>query len=179
MVKKKDELEVQRNRSNLRAAVAMNLAGIGWDVIAERRGFSSPKQAQMQVEKLMGETWGSSDVVAARARSLARKEALLRSVWDDATHPYLTTADGRDTDQRNELHLAYLDRAIRLAESIDRLQGTNAPTVVEVYRPGADEFMSTVAELRKALMAGEPEEADIFDAEVVDDEGEDDAQATG
>jgi len=159
-------------KPNLRAAVAAHLSGFGWDFIAENYGYGNPKTAQVAVETLIGRTWTSSDLSAARSKSLARKERLIQSVWYDATHPFLVDDDGKQTNQRNEAHWAALDRAIRIAESIDRLLGTNAAVQVEVYRPGAEELLSTVAQLREELMAGKPKEADIFDAEVIDDEEE-------
>lgn len=158
-----------------RAAVAAYLAGIDLGTIAKNYGYGSPKDAQVAIEILIGETWTPSDLSAVRNKSLARKERLLQSVWYDATHTFLVDKDGKQTDQRNELHLAYLDRAIRIAESIDRLTGANAPTQIEVYRPGSEEFLSTIAELRAAITEGEPQEADLFDEEIViedDDEPE-------
>lgn len=182
VVSKKDELEafdedlpeLDANGQSLRAAVAAHLAGFGYDIIAERYGYADPKSAQIAVEGLLGRTFTASDLPAARNKSRARKERLLQSVWYDATHPFIVDEKGNQTEQRNEAHLASLDRAIRIAESIDRLDGLNAPTQVEIYRPGAEEFLTTVSELREALMAGGPREADIFDADIVDDEEEDD-----
>lgn len=160
------------NTRTLRAATAAHLAGFGWDVIAERYGYSNPKGAQVAVEAFIGKTIGSGDLQAARYKSLARKERLLQSVWFDATHPFELDEFGEKTENRNEAHLASLDRATRILESIDRLQGLNAPTQVEIYRPGADEFLETIAELKKKVLEGTPQEGDIFDAEVVDDESE-------
>jgi hypothetical protein len=170
--------DLAKPKSDIRAAVAAHLAGIPWDVIATRYTFSSPKSAQIAVETLIGETWTSTDLAAARAKSLARKERMLQSVWEDATSPWTMHPTTGKRQERNDAHLQALDRALRIAESIDRLQGLNAPTQVEVYRPGADEFLSTVGELRAIIMRDLPEEADIFDAEIMDEDGGEDADPT-
>lgn len=164
--------EPKSQKTQLRAAVAAHLHGFSYDVIAERYRYSSAKTAQVAVEKALGETYTSSDVVAARNKSLARKEHLMQSVWYDATHPYQVDEDGRRTSKRNEAHLPALDRAIRIGESIDRLLGLQAPTQVEIYRPGSEEFLETITTLKAELLRGQPQEGDIFDAEIVDDEGE-------
>lgn len=165
-----DEPVVRSSRAQLLAAVAAHLAGFSYDVIAERYTYKSAKTAQIAIENMLGSSYTSSDLTAARNKSLARKERLLQAVWWDAIHPWEMDANGQQTTHRNEAHIAAVDRAVRLLESIDRLLGTNAPTQVEVYRPGADEFLTIVTDLKKAVMAGQPEEADIFDADVIDDE---------
>lgn len=168
-----DEEDLQPGKTNvshLRAAVAAHLAGFGWDMIAERYGFSSPMVAKITVERFIGETFTSGDLQAARNKSLSRKEKVLQGIWWDATHPFMADGDGQATDQRNEAHLASVDRAIRVMEGIDRLLGLNAPTQVEVYRPEANEFLEVLAALKQKELEGQPTEGDIFDAEIVEDE---------
>lgn len=156
--------------STLRAATAAHLAGFTWDQIAEKYTYSSPKAAQVAVETLIGSTFTSSDLAAARNKSLARKEQLLRGLHWDATHPYLLDTAGNRTEERNEAHLASVDRALRVMDSIDRLLGLNAPTQIEVYRPGAEEFMEIMGDIRGVMLEGTVREGNVFDAEVVDDE---------
>lgn len=163
------------NITNLRAAVAAHLAGFHWDVIAERYGFASPMTAKVTVERFIGETFTSSDLQAARNKSLSRKEKVLQGIWWDATHPFLSDTEGKATDQRNEAHLASVDRAIRVMEGIDRLLGLNAPTQIEVYRPEASEFLEVLATLKAKELEGKPSEGDIFDAEIMDDDDEPEA----
>lgn len=176
---KKRELDVdalelpkddQRTDTTTRAGVAMYLAGYGWDFIAERQGYSSPKAAQVAVEKFIGSTYEATDLLAARQKSLARKERLVQSLWSDATNPFELDEDGRRTNRRNENHLPAVDRTIRVLEGLDRLQGLNAPTMVEVYRPGADEFLDTVRVLKEKVLEEIPSEGNIFDGDVVDAE---------
>jgi hypothetical protein len=161
--------------AGLRAAIAAHLAGFPWDVIAERYNYQSPKTAQTAVETAIGNSWTSSDLSAARNKSLSRKEAILRGLYNDATQPYVLDKDGKSTGTRNDAHLPAVDRALRVLESIDRLLGLNAPVQMEIYRPDADEFMQVVTAMKQKLLEGEVKEADIFDAEVMDDEDESDA----
>lgn len=172
---KKDEKALEPSQNSLRAAIAAHLAGFPWDIIAERYSYSSPKQAQVAVETAIGQSWTSTDLSAARNKSLARKEAILRSLYNDATTPFVLDESGKPTKERNEAHLPAVDRALRVLESIDRLLGLNAPVQMEVYRPDADEFMQVVSSLKQKLLEGEVKEGDIFDAEVVDEEEEDGA----
>lgn len=158
------------NLTTLRAAVAAHLSGAPWDWIAERYRYSSATTARIAVEKFIGETFGPSDLVAARNKARARYERLLQGQWFDATHPFEVDAEGRPTETRNEAHFAAVDRARGLVGDLTRLDGLNAPTQLQVYVPGAEEMMEVVASLRAARMQGIAAEADIW---VVDGEDED------
>lgn len=162
----------KKSPTTIRAAVAMALAGYDYGQIAERFDYSSPFAAKTSVELMLGETVGEEDVKALRNKSLARKERLLSSLWWDATHPYLLDEDGKVTDQANERFFSASDRAARLTDSIDRLLGLNAPTQVEIYRPDTEEFLGTLAAMRQKILEGMPEEGDIFDVEVLDEDEE-------
>ncbi len=179
MAETEPEGEIERpapTEGTLRAAVAAHLAGFGWDIIAERYFYSSAKAAQVAVETMIGNSWTSSDLSAARNKSLARREAILRGLYADATTPYVLDDKGKPTSTRNEAHLPAVDRAIRVLEGIERLLGLNAPVQLEVYRPDADEFMELVSSMKQKMLEGEVQEADIFDAEVVEDEDEPDTE---
>lgn len=158
----------EKPESTLRAATAAHLAGFTWDQIATRYEYSSAKAVQVAVESLIGRTFTSSDLSAARNKSLARKEQILKGLYYDATHPFISDENGEKTGERNEAHLPAVDRALRVLESIDRLLGLNAPTQIEVYRPGAEEFMETLGEIRSAMLEGQVKEGDLWDAEVVE-----------
>lgn len=170
MGSKKVDSRDGKSDTTLRAAAAMALAGYGYDNIARTHSFSSAFAAKTAVEVLLGETVGDHDLQALRNKSLARKEKLLSGVWWDATHPFLPDDEGNDGPERNENYYAALDRAIRLGDAIDRLMGLNAPTQMEVYHPDAEEFIGTLNVLRQKMLEGQPEEGDIFDAEVLDDD---------
>ena len=167
----------ESNYSTMRAAVSWHLGGADWATIAQRFGYSSPQAARVAVEKFEGDLVGSSDITAARNKALARYERMLNSVWPDAVMPFLAEADGRPGKDRNEAHGAALDRARALVGDMVRLQGLAAPTQLQVYMPGADEMLEVVAALRSAKLSEIAQEADIFDAEEVDDteKGERDA----
>lgn len=168
----------QTNLTTLRAAVQWHLSGADWVEIAQRFDFSSPQAARVAVEKFEGDMVDSSSVAAARNKARGRYERLLQSVWYDATHPYVVDDSGRQTKDRNEAHEKALANARGLVGDLTRLDGLNAPTQLQVYVPGAEEIMQVVSELRTARLGEIAQEADIFDAEIVDDEeGEDEPAA--
>ena len=158
------------NLSTLRAAVAAHISGAPWDWIAERYQYSSPQTARVAVEKFIGETHTASDLTSARNKARARYERLLQGTWYDATHPFLVDDKGKQLAERNEAHLPSLDRARGLVGDLARLDGLNAPTQLQVYVPGADEIMEVVGALRQAKLEGTAKEANIFDAEVIEED---------
>lgn len=157
----------QSGSSTIRAAVALHLAGADWDIIATRCAYSSPQTARVAVEKFLGETYTASDLTSARNRARARYDRLLQSVWPDATRPFEFDAAGNQTGERNEAHMAALDRARALIGDLARLDGLNAPSQLQVYVPGSDEIMAVVATLRQAKLEGIAQEADPFGEEIV------------
>jgi hypothetical protein len=173
MTQKKPKDPGPQNATTIKAAVAAFVHGYDYAWIAERYKFSSAKAAQTAIEVRLGDMVGPQDAVAARNKSLARKEALLRPLMWDATHPWLVDELGIDTDERNETYWPALDRAIRLTDAIDRLLGSNAPTQIQVYRPDAQEFLATVAVLRQKALSEMPEEGNVFDADIVDEDESD------
>ncbi len=166
----------ETNMTTLRAAVQWHLSGADWHTIAQRFSFTSPKSAQMAVEGFEGSMIDSTDVEAARNKSLARYEAMLRGVWPDATAPFELDAAGNRTTKRNEAHMPAFDRARGLIGDIVRLKGLAAPAQLQLYMPDGDEIMQVVSTIRQAKLEGIAREADIFDGEVVEDEEEDDEQ---
>jgi hypothetical protein len=172
-----EQLEAaETNYSSLRAAVQWHLSGADWATIAQRFGYSSPQAARVAVEKFEGDMVDSSDVVAARNKARGRYERLLQSEWYDATHPFLVDNNGKQTEKRNDAHDKALANARGLVGDLVRLDGLGAPTQLQVYVPGSDEIMAVVQELREAKLGEIAREADIFDAEIEED---DDSEAAG
>ena len=157
----------------LRAAVQWHLSGADWMTIAQRFGYSSPNAARVAIERFEGDMVESTDVVAARNKARGRYERLLQGEWYDATHPFVVDDRGKQTKDRNEAHDKALQNARGLIGDIARLDGLNAPTQLQVYVPGSDEIMEVVATLREAKLGEIAREANIFDAEVVEDDEED------
>lgn len=170
VTKKEPGMEIKKITA-IRGAVAMFLAGYDLETIANRYQYSSAARAQEAIDRELAKSYTSADLSAARNKSLAQKMTLLRSLWPDATNPFLREEDGTITKQRNEAHLPYNKQALMVIESIDRLLGTNAATQVEFYRPDADEFLTTMASLRAIVLENEGVEGDIFDAEILEIEG--------
>lgn len=160
---------VARQSTTLRAAIAAHLGGAPWDWIAQTYGYSSPSRARVAIEGAMGETYNNTDLTAARNKARARYERLLRGIWNDATQPFLIE-DGEPTDKRNELHHSALDRARGLIGDLARLDGLNAPAQLQVYTPGSEEMLQYVGEIRRLALGEMPREADIWDAEIEEDE---------
>ena len=142
------------------AALALRLAGAGYDDVAEALGLANAQVARrMAEEALEARAW--DDVQGRdrmRAENGARLERLLRSVWAKATNP----------DHPEQL------TAVKVAkELIDRhckLYGLDAPQEVVIHTPTATEIDAWVAGMLGSsaaeLMAMEPE---VVEGEVVDE----------
>lgn len=153
---------------NLRKATTMSVHGYGWSKIAEECGYATPRSAQTAVERLLGETYTSSDLQSARTKARARYETILQSAMPDATNAYIRDDKGRVTTERNEAHFPAAALSVKLIESIARLDGLNAPTEIK-YSPGAIEFAETIGAIKQTLNADAPESGSIFDDEDIID----------
>jgi hypothetical protein len=170
LAEQKEAAETQL--TTLRAAVQWHLSGADWATIAERFKYSSPQAARVAVEKFEGDMVSDSDVIASRNKAAARYEKLLRVEWQDAITPYVLDSEGKPTSKRNPNHAAAWDRVRSVVGDLVRLQGSAAPTQLQLYVPGSEELMTVVNELRTAKLGEIAQEADIFDAEIVDDDDE-------
>lgn len=163
---------VRTNLTTMRAAVQWHLSGASWHSIAQRFFFSSPQAARVAVEKFEGDMVDSSDVAAARNKARARYERLLQAEWADATSPFKLDDKGHPTKERNDAHQQAMINARGLIGDLTRLDGLNAPSQLQLYVPGAEELMAVVSKLRDAEMGEIAREPDIWEAEVVEDDGE-------
>lgn len=151
--------EVARARDRkANAALELRKAGASWDEIAEVLGFPTARTALVAVEKAL-ENGLRTKESQEFMRNLAgqRLDRLLRSVWKKAIEP------------ENPEHLVAVTKARELIAQHAKLHGLDAPTEMVVHSPSAPELERWVASV---VQAGAPqlEEADIFDAEVVEDE---------
>lgn len=126
------------------AALALRLAGAGYDEIADALGLTSSAIARENVETaLEARAW---DDLAGRERMRseagARIERLLRSVWGKATNP----DDGE--------HLPAVKVARELIDRYVRLYGLDAPTEVIVHNPTVSEIDTWVASVISNGSAG-------------------------
>jgi hypothetical protein len=153
-----DLLDLPENVTRVQAAVALKLAGTSYTDIARVLEYSDPRYARLAVEKALAMTADSPEELAVlRVIQTKRYERLLASTWNKAVDP--------DDDE----HLAYNARATALVDRISKLHGVDAPAKVN-FTP-SDEYLQTYVQrfLALAQTAGDAEEADIEDAEIVDD----------
>jgi hypothetical protein len=117
------------------AALALRLAGAGYDEIADALGLPTALNAREQVETaLEARAWdNAAGRDKLRNEQTARLERLLRSVWGKATNP-------DDAE-----HLPAVKVARELIDRLIRLHGLDAPTEVVVHNPTAAEIDTWVA----------------------------------
>jgi hypothetical protein len=138
------------------AALKLRTEGESWDAIARTLGYASPRNALVAVERQLAGTLTEQDKAHGRALMTRRLDRLLNAVWFKA-------ADPADPEQ-----LAAVGRAREIITDIVKLNGYAAPAELVVHSPSELELAAWVA----AVAAGslpKVTEADIFDAEVIDD----------
>lgn len=117
------------------AALALRLAGAGYDDVAEALGLANARVAREHAEAaLEARAW--DDVKGRdrlRAENGARLERLLRGVWTKATNP------------DHPEHLAATKVARDLIDRHCRLYGLDAPAEVIIHTPTATEIDAWVA----------------------------------
>lgn len=149
------------------AALQMRTTGADWDEIAQVLGYPSGRDAQVATERAL-EKELQTETSRKHLRHLAsrRLEALLRSTWDKATNP------------NHPDHLAAVDRARSIVDRHAKLHGYDAPTEFVVNTPTTAQIEEWVAGM---LQQSGPaiEEADIFDAEIIEDSAETPALESG
>jgi hypothetical protein len=147
---------------NAAAAMALRIAGAGFEEIATALGFESADTARKAIELDLAARAADADPKAReeqRALAAARLERLLRAVWQKATSPM-------DPEQlpASRVALALIDRHIRL-------YGLDAPVEHVIYTPAASEIEQWVARMlgeQQALYEQEPDVV-VIEGEVVRD----------
>ena len=137
------------------AALALRLAGAGYDEVADALGLSSAQAARDHAERaLEARAW--DDVEGRdrmRAENGARLERLLRGVWAKATNP------------DHPEHLAAVKVAREVIDRHCRLYGLDAPSEVIIHTPTATEIDAWVASMiamsASDLRAMEPPVIDV------------------
>lgn len=117
------------------AALALRLAGAGYDEVADALALPSVANAREQVEQaLSARAWDdASGRARMRTEQTARLERLLRSVWGKATNP------------EHPEHLPGIKVARELIDRLIRLHGLDAPTEIVVHNPTSSEIEAWVA----------------------------------
>lgn len=142
------------------AALQLRIAGASWDEIAQSLGFPTPRAALVATEKALEKELHTEEN-QGQMRSLAGKrlERLLRGVWTKAIDP------------AHPEHLFAVDKARLIIDRHAKLYGLDAPTEFVVTNPAQQEIEKWVATV---IGQAQPtlREADIFDAEVIEDGSE-------
>jgi hypothetical protein len=148
---------VRARERKANSALQLKIAGASWEEIAEILGYPSGQHAQTATEGAL-ERDLKSDESRKHLRGLNAKrlEKLLRSVWPKATDP------------QHPEHLAAIATARQLLDREAKLRGLDAPTEYVVSSPTVTEIEAWV-NMHQTRSAPELEEADIFDAEVIED----------
>lgn len=140
------------------AAVAMKIDGAGYTDIAKVLDYSSAQRARQAVEEAISLQAGSPEEIDhIRFINSRRIERILTSVMTRATDP-------GDPD-----HLAYARMAVVLVDRHLRLWGADNPAQMKVtVTPTALAIEEWVTQMARQTY-GVADEADILDAEVIED----------
>lgn len=153
-----DLMELPDNVTRIQAAVALRLAGTSHSDIARVLEYPTAKHARVAVERALALTADAPEELAhLRVLQTKRYERLLASTWSKAVDP-----EDRD-------HLAYNARAAALIDRISAIHGVNSPQQVNITP--TDEYIQTFLAkiIPLAQKDRDAEEADIEDAEIVED----------
>lgn len=152
------DLTMAEADTKAQGALLLSIAGASWTEIARQQGYSSPTHARLAVERALAEAVGPEDRAKARELQDRRYKRLLQSVMGKAIDP---------TDRD---HLAYNARALAIVDRISVLNGLNAPQQVQITP--TDQYLHEYLQkfLPEAQRDRDAAEADILDAQIVDDE---------
>jgi hypothetical protein len=154
---------VRARERKANAAVQLRIAGASWTQIADILGYPTARAAFVAFEKAM-ERELHTEQSQNRLRDLAgrRLDSLLRSVW------------GKASNAEHPEHLAAVGRARDIVDRQIKLYGLDAPAEVVIHSPSQAELDQWVARVVQTEVPA-LEEANIFDAEILEyeEEGED------
>lgn len=155
-----DAPEPGETETRAQAALAMRIGGASYTDIARTLEYSSAYRARSAVERVLADTAESTeDRDKQRVLIDRRLSRLLQSVMGKAVNP------------NDPEHLAYNARALAIVDRQAKLHGVDAPTQTVVYTPDSEKVERYIAEvLALAQKDREDAEADIMDADVVEDD---------
>jgi len=149
------EVARARNRK-ANAALQMANAGANWIEIAEVLGYPTPRAAKVAVEVALEKELHEGDREWIRRMASARLDRLLRAIW------------GKAMDEDNPEQLPAVREARTIVSEYMKYWGASSPAEVIVHNPSEREIETWVATV-VAKSVPQLEEADIFDAEVVEE----------
>lgn len=140
------------------AALQLKIDGASWADIATILEYDTPAKARQAVEQALAQEAKSPEKVDhIRTVNSKRLERIYRSLAVRATNP-------SDPD-----HLQYVRAAVIVIDRHSRLWGADSPQQMNVtVSPSAAEIEKWVAKMSNQVH-GEISEADIIDAEVIED----------
>ena len=152
------DLLMSETNTKAESALALRIAGTSYTNIAKALGYASATRARLAVER----------VLAASADSPEERDQQ-RVLNDKRLNRLLQSVMGKAVDPKDPDHLAYNARALAITDRIMRLWGVDAPAQVQIT-PTDEHLQAYVAQMM-ALARKEPEaeEADILDADIVED----------
>lgn len=154
-----DMNEVDTSATKAEAGVALRLSGASYTQIAKTLGYSSAYRARAAVERALAT---SADAPEERDK--------MRNLTSRRLNRLLQSVMGKAVDPRDTQHLAYNARALAIIDREARLWGVDAPTQVQ-FTPTDQHIQDYVAKITVLADADrDAEEADIIDADVLEDE---------
>lgn len=158
------DMETVEGMSNerIRASLALWTAGATYGDIAAQFGFRSPAVAAMAIERALSENVDDTqDRSKLRRRMSLTLDRLLRAVMPKAINA------------ENPEQLPAVRVALTVVERYAKLNGLDAPTQMDVNIVADEKFTSFVEYAARGMGMAVPVEADIFDAEYVEEEIDD------
>ena len=154
------------------AAVRLRLAGANWSEIAEVLEYATPTLARQAVERHLADTVTDDERELARWTEGQRLLRVMRSLYPGATSPTISVKeDGGSKEIPNPDHLGYAKVYLSYVDRRIKLYGLDAPTELNVaYSPRQEELNRAVQETLEQIRGQFPEEADILDAEIMEED---------
>lgn len=141
-----------------RAAVAMKVSGASYEDIADVLEYASPAAARMAVEKALADSVDAdTDYRSLRAVASLQLDGLLKATFPKARNT-------KDPDQ-----LAYVRMALSIVDRKIKLHGVDAPQMITIIDPGAEEFERVIALAATRMGPQVAPEGDIFELEQAPD----------
>jgi hypothetical protein len=164
-------------RTSAAAAASMRIAGASYAEIAAALEYASAAHARAVVEKTLAGAYQVEDRETLFRVTAARLDGLTKAIYPkavndtvpatDDTGRLLTDAAGAPIPQRNSEQIAYGKLLLDVLARQAKLHGLDAPTQV-LINPQAEEFNKVVSLLARQV-EDDTIEADVFDAEIVED----------
>lgn len=140
-----------KSPTELRAAMALWLAGATYGDIAEQMNYRNAAQARMVIERALADTVDDTeDRSVMRQKVSLQLDRLLRSV-------IVKALDSNSPDQ-----LAYVRAVVGILDRKTQLHGLNAPIQAIVANPTGDELERWLSQLAEANGISVPVEGDPF-----------------